>query len=162
MQGLNLLRAAVIGALEKGGLRAVAAYPGGAREHPGTVVTVDVGQVEGKPLALGSYLGVREEKGRLRELYGGRLDFTLCLEVWAERAGDCQAGWERVCECLGPETLPSGVRLTRQSWEGLAWDAGTERFVRRGCLAGSACFTAERDAESAALLELNLKGVVRI
>ena len=61
MKGLNLLRGAVIEALEKGGMKALPAYPGKARSYPGTVVTVDVGQAEGKPLALGSYLGTREE-----------------------------------------------------------------------------------------------------
>ena len=57
MKGLQLLRDAVIDALEKGGMTAIPAYPGKAKDYPGTVVTVDVGQAEGKPLALGSYLG---------------------------------------------------------------------------------------------------------
>ena len=57
MKGLQLLRDAVIDALEKGGVTAIPAYPGKAKDYPGTVVTVDVGQAEGKPLALGSYLG---------------------------------------------------------------------------------------------------------
>ena len=57
MKGLQLLRDAVIDALEKGGMTAIPAYPGKTKDYPGTVVTVDVGQAEGKPLALGSYLG---------------------------------------------------------------------------------------------------------
>ena len=57
MKGLQLLRDAVIDALEKGGMTAIPAYPGKAKDYPGTVVTVDVGQAEGKPLAMGSYLG---------------------------------------------------------------------------------------------------------
>lgn len=126
------------------------------------MVTVDVGQAEGKPLALGSYLGSREEKGEPRELYGCRMDFALSLEVRGEKAGDCEAGWEAITDILGNGALPSGIRLLRQSWEGLAWDAGTGRFSRRGSLGGSAYFIAERDAETAALLDLDLKGVVRI
>ena len=55
-----------------------------------------------------------------------------------------------------------GIRLLRQSWEGLAWDAGTGRFLRKGSLDGGAYFIAEREAESAALLDLKLKGVVGI
>ena len=161
MKGLNLLREAVQESLGKAGIRAVAAYPGKARRYPGTVVTVDVGAVEGRPLALGSYLGCREEKGALRELYGCRMDFSLRLEVRAESAGDCEEGWEAVCDALEGR-LPAGIRLSRQSWEGLAWDAGTERFLRRGELGGSAYFTAERDAETAALLDFTLKGVVGI
>ena len=162
MRGLNLLRGAVIEALEKGGMKALPACPGKARNYPGTVVTVDVGQAEGKPLALGSYLGTREETGTQRELYGCRLDFTLTLEVRGERAGDCEEGWETISDILGGGTLPSGIHFSRQSWEGLCWDAGTERFLRRGSLGGSAYFIAERDAETAALLDLKLKGVVRI
>lgn len=134
MKGLQLLRDAVIDALEKGGMTAIPAYPGKAKDYPGTVVTVDVGQAEGKPLALGSYLGSREEKGSLRELYGCRMDFTLVLEVRGKKAGDCEAGW----------------------------DAGTGRFLRKGSLDGGAYFIAEREAESAALLDLKLKGVVGI
>ena len=57
MKGLQLLRDAVIDALKAGGVTAIPAYPGKAKDYPGTVVTVDVGQAEGKPLALGSYLG---------------------------------------------------------------------------------------------------------
>ena len=119
-------------------------------------------QAEGKPLALGSYLGSREEKGRLRELYGCRMDFTLVLEVRGEKAGDCEAGWEAVSDILGGGELPSGIRFLRERWEGLAWDAGTGRFLRKGSLDGGAYFIAEREAESAALLDLKLKGVVGI
>ena len=162
MKGLQLLRDAVIDALKAGGVTAIPAYPGKAKDYPGTVVTVDVGQAEGKPLALGSYLGSREEKGESRELYGCRMDFALSLEVRGEKAGDCEAGWEAITDILGNGALPSGIRLLRQSWEGLAWDAGTGRFLRRGSLGGSAYFIAERDAETAALLDLDLKGVVRI
>ena len=89
MKGLQLLRDAVIDALKAGGVTAIPAYPGKAKDDPGTVVTVDVGQAEGKPLALGSYLGSREEKGEPRELYGCRMDFALSLEVRGEKAGDC-------------------------------------------------------------------------
>lgn len=87
---------------------------------------------------------------------------TLSLEVRGEKAGDCEAGWEAITDILGNGALPSGIRLLRQSWEGLAWDAGTGRFLRRGSLGGSAYFIAERDAETAALLDFDLKGVVRI
>ena len=162
MKGLQLLRDAVIDALEKGGVTAIPAYPGRAKDHPGTVVTVDVGRAEGKPLALGSYLGSREEKGELRELYGCRMDFTLALEVRGEKAGDCEAGWEAITDILGSGDLPSGIRFLQERWEGLGWDAGTGRFLRKGSLGGSAYFIAERDAETAALLDLDLKGVVRI
>ena len=115
MRGLNLLRGAVIEALEKGGMKALPACPGKARNYPGTVVTVDVGQAEGKPLALGSYLGTREETGTQRELYGCRLDFTLTLEVRGEQAGDCEEGWEAISDILGGGTLPSGIHFSRQS-----------------------------------------------
>ena len=162
MKGLQLLRDAVIDALKAGGVTAIPAYPGKAKDYPGTVVTVDVGQAEGKPLALGSYLGSREEKGEPRELYGCRMDFALSLEVRGEKAGDCEAGWEAITDILGNGALPSGIRLLRQSWEGLAWDAGTGRFLRKGSLDGGAYFIAEREAESAALLDLKLKGVVGI
>ena len=90
------------------------------------------------------------------------MDFTLSREVRGEKAGDCEAGWEAITDILGSGVLPSGIRLLRQSWEGLAWDAGAGRFLRRGSLGGSAHFIAERDAETAALLDLDLKGVVRI
>ena len=87
---------------------------------------------------------------------------TLSLEVRGEKAGDCEAGWEAITDILGNGALPSGIRLLRQSWEGLAWDAGTGRFLRKGSLDGGAYFIAEREAESAALLDLKLKGVVGI
>ena len=51
MKGLQLLRDAVIDALEKGGMTAIPAYPGKAKEYPGTVVTVV--QVSGVKLIVG-------------------------------------------------------------------------------------------------------------
>lgn len=137
MKGLQLLRDAVIDALKAGGVTAIPAYPGKAKDYPGTVVTVDVGQAEGKPLALGSYLGSREEKGEPRELYGCRMDFALSLEVRGEKAGDCEAGWEAITDILGSGVLPSGIRLLRQSWEGLAWTPGRGASSAGGALAAA-------------------------
>ena len=90
------------------------------------------------------------------------MDFTLVLEVRGERAGDCEEGWEAVSDILGSGDLPSGIRFLQERWEGLGWDAGTGRFLRKGSLGGSAFFIAEREAESAALLDLKLKGVVEL
>ena len=162
MSGLNQVRLAVIGALERAGVKAVPAFEGKAKRYHGAVAAVDVGAVSGKPVSLGSYLGqvYDEEIGTVRELYGCQLDVTLTIDVWAETAADCETACEKAADVLLTGNLPTGLRLQEQSWEAIAWDRNNQMFLRKGKVGGKGYFTASLDEESAQLTDFNLKGVL--
>lgn len=160
MKELRQIRDAVIGALEKEGLAAEAAFPS-KWTGEGPLVTVAVGTMEGKNVGLSGYLGeVREPSGAVREVYGKRLAGTVCVHVWARGAAVCEESGERAAAVL-LGALPAGIRPGELAWEGLSWDRKTGLFVRRGTLRCEALFLAEGGEETEEFLDFILKGVMR-
>lgn len=161
MNGLNQVRDAVIQTLKQGGLTAVPARNGPAKQYTGPVTAVDVAEASSKAGALCSYLGERwdEKAGTVRELYGRRLELSVALDVRAAAAADCVSTMESVAELLMTR-LPSGIRCGEQSWEAVSWDRDHQLFLRRGKLRCQAYFTAEAHPESGTLSDFVLKGVI--
>ena len=126
MKELRQIRDTVIQALREGGLAAEAAFPArwtAERKRP--LATVDVGAAEGRALGFCGYLGeTRGEDGRVREVYGKRLEGVVTVDIRAERAADCQEGGETAAAVLLGE-LPEGIRPGGLSWEALAWEKET-------------------------------------
>lgn len=162
MKELRQIRDAVIHALREGGLAAEAAFPSkwtAERETP--LATVAVGAAEGKDIGFAGYLGeTRDESGRVREVYGKRLEGVITVNVWAGGAAECEEGGETAAAVL-LGGLPRGIRPGELSWEALSWDRKTGLFLRRGKLRCEALFLAEGDGETEAFLDFILKGVVR-
>lgn len=162
MKELRQIRDTVIQALRQGGLRAEAAFP--ARwmaEGKRALATVDVGAAEGRALGFCGYLGeTRGEDGRVREVYGKRLEGVVTVDIRAERAADCQEGGETAAAVLLGE-LPEGIRPGGLSWEALAWEKETGLFLRRGRLQCEALFLAEAGEEDGVFQDFILKGVLR-
>ena len=161
MNGLNQVRGAVIAALNGGGLTAVAAYEGKAKQYPGAVIAVDVAEAAGKAMALCSYLGKTydESTGTVKELYGRQLTVGISLEVRATAAADCETAMETAAELL-MTGLPTGLRPGEQSWEAVSWDRDNQLFLRRGRVSCRAYFIAETGQEDGTLLDFILKGVM--
>ena len=162
MKELREIRDAVIRALREGGLAAEAAFPSkwaaGGRK---ALATVSVGAVEGRNIGFCGYLGeIRDSSGEVLEVYGKRLEGTISVDVWAERAGECDRGGETAAAVL-LEGLPEGIRPGELCWEGLAWDQKTGLFLRRGRLRCEALFLAESKEEAGAFREFRLKGELR-
>lgn len=162
MKELRQIRDAVIAALRDGGLAAEAAFPPKwAAEQKTPLATVAVGAVEGKNIGLCGYLGeTRDPSGEVREVYGKRLEGTVTVDVWAERATECQDGGEIAAAVL-LGGLPQGIRPGELSWEAMAWDRETGLFLRRGRLRCEALFLAEAGEDSGVFLDFILKGVMR-
>lgn len=160
MNELTQLRDAVLRALQRGGLQAEPAFP----EHwasDGTtpLATVSLGAADGKNLAFCGYLGQLEDAaGRIREVYGKRLEGTITLELRARRAGDCRQACETASAIL-LGGLPEGIRPGELSWEGLVWERETELFLRRGSLRCEALFLAQEPEDGSEFLDFMLKGV---
>lgn len=162
MTGLLAVRAAVLTALSDAGLTALAAYAGAARDDPGATVCVDVAGVESGPMALGGYLGqlLDGDTGAVREVYGLKMEATISLEVRAPAAADCERAMEAASDALNG-ALPSGLRLREESWEAVSWERASRRFLKRGSLRCTACFTASAEEGSGEFLDFTLKGVLR-
>lgn len=161
MKELRQMRDAVLRALREGGLAAEAAFPPHwAGEGKTALATVAVGAAEGKNIGFSGYLGEREDpSGQVREVYGKRLEGTVTVDVWAQRAADCEDGGETAAEVL-LGGLPEGLRPGELSWEGLAWDKKTGLFLRRGRLRCEALFLAEAGEDGGVFLDFQLKGAV--
>lgn len=161
MNGLSQISGAVIAALQGAGLTAAPAYAGAAREIAGPAAAVDVADAGSRPVGFGDYLGQSwdESTGAVRELYGRQMDVCIRVDVRCESAAGCETAMETAAQAL-LTALPAGIRPGELAWEAVAWEKSTQRFLRRGRLKCRAAFIAETDAESGALLDFTLKGVV--
>ncbi|MEY8387177.1 hypothetical protein AALC17_07740 [Oscillospiraceae bacterium 38-13] len=162
MKELRQIRDAVISALREGGLAAEAAFPARwAPEGKNPLATVGVEAAEGKHMAFSGYLGERTSpSGRVREIYGRRLEGVISVDIRAERALDCESGGETAAAVL-LGGLPEGIRPGELAWEALAWEKETGLFLRRGRLRCEALFLAEAGEESEVFLNFILKGVLQ-
>lgn len=159
---LTQVRDAVIQALQRAGLTALAAFPAErAKAYSGPAAAVAVGAARGKALGFGSYLGeVRDSgTGAVREVYGKQLEGLVTVDIRGRRAADCEAGCETAAEALLGD-LPSGIRPGELCWEALAWERETGMFLRRGRLQCRALFTAESREDGEEFLDFILKGAV--
>lgn len=163
MNGLHQIRDAVIRTLESGGITAIPAYAGTAKQYVEPVTAVSVSEAAGKPSALCSYLGERwdEDTCTMQELYGRRLEVTIALEIRALDADSCESTMETVAELL-IHSLPSGLRCGELSWNPVVWDQTNRVYLRAGKFCCQAYFIAESDGDSStAFLEFILKGVLQ-
>lgn len=165
MNGLEQVKNAVAGALEKAGIRARIAYaPGWAKAYAEPVVVVGLRTGESRGGALSSYLGQRTDPDTQasQEVYGMRLELTLSMDIYAP-PGEGAAGCDSALEGLHRAVLhglPSGLRPVELRWDEMGWDQETEMFLRRGSLSCSAFFTASRSDDGLPLTDFILKGLV--
>lgn len=163
MRELTQVRDAVIGALERAGLPALAAFPDRrAGRCPEAVAAVAVGAAEGRSLGFCNYLGEAwdADTGAAREVYGKTLEAVIQVDVRAETAAACEAGCATAAEVL-LGGLPGGIRAGELRWEALRWERETETFLRRGGLQCSAVFVARAAEDGPAFLDFILKGVMQ-
>lgn len=166
MSGLEQVKSAIVSALERAGLPALAAFPPGwAKRYGGAVAAVGLRTGESRGGAMGSYLGRQVDPATLvsREVYGMRLELTLSLDIYCPPeagAAGCDGALEKLHQAM-LEGLPSGVRPAELKWEEVRWDEDTAMFLRKGSLSCAAFFTASApDDEGPALSDFILKGVV--
>ena len=162
MNGLNQVKAALVERLRGAGIRAVGGYGDKkAAAYPDAVAVVEVAKATGTAMGLGNYLGTAQVGGVVRELYGQKMDVSISVDIYAPGGAEaCEAAMERAAEAL-MSGLPSGLRLGEISWGETRWDKAEQRYVRRGTLCCTACFTATVEQETGILLDFILKGVMR-
>ena len=165
MSGLEQVKTAIAGALEKAGICARITYsPGWAKTYGEPVVAVGLRTGESRGGALSSYLGQRfdPDTQTSQEVYGMRMELTLSLDIYCPpKCGT--AGCDNVLERLHQimlEGLPSGLRPSELKWEEAIWDKDTSMFLRRGSLSCSAYFIAAASEDGAMISDFILKGVV--
>ena len=106
MSGLEQVKRAIAGALEKAGIAARLAFePGWAKGYSGPVVAVGLRRGESRGGALSSYLGQQEdpETRDCREVYGMRMELTLSLDIYCpagEGASGCEGALEKMHQVL--------------------------------------------------------------
>ena len=165
MSGLEQVKRAIAGALEKAGIAARLAFePGWAKGYSGPVVAVGRRRGESRGGALSSYLGQQEdpETRDCREVYGMRMELTLSLDIYCpagEGASGCEGALEKMHQVL-LEGLPSGLRPAELKWEETGWDEDTAMFLLPVSLACGAYFTAAASEDGLLLTDFILKGVV--
>ena len=163
--GPEQVRAAMAAALEKAGVRAATAFPGGwAKAYDEPVAAVGLRTGESRGGALGSYLGTRLDPTdqSCREVYGMQLDLTLSLDIYAPArmgAAGCDGALETLHQVV-LQGLPSGLKPRELKWEEAVWDPDTAMFLRRGSLTCDAYFTATISEDGLLLSDFILKGVV--
>ena len=166
MTGLEQIKAAVAKTLREADIKAVTEYePLQASRYDEAVAVIGLAEAESQSLGYVSYLGEEydEVKGCTVERYARRLESVLSVDVYAPRsagAAAAESAMEQAMEVL-TEGLPSGLKISRATWEKVCWDEGSEMFLRRGRLYCRALLIGEAaEEESGLILDFNLKGVI--
>ncbi|MBR3641663.1 MAG: hypothetical protein IKN53_06515 [Oscillibacter sp.] len=163
MRELDQIRAAVLEALEDGGLTVTEHY---GEERAGrcteAIVTAEVSGAADAAMGFCNYLGERydAERGTVLECYGKQVRGEIRVEVRAEYAAEC----ERACACVSDvlrSGLPDGIDAGELAWEAICWEKSTEAFLRRGTLRCTALFLAQSETEAETFLDFRLKGAKR-
>jgi len=165
MAELETIVAAVRGAIEAAGLKTTAAFPAGGKKRCAVpVAAVGVRAGEGVPSGFAEYMGERfdEASGACFEVYGKRLELTICADVYSPKedgygAAGCLAAVGLVLAAL--PNLPSGVKIRKFTCGETQFDAKTELFLCRTELLCTCFLYADRTGDSE-LLDFTLKGVL--
>lgn len=166
MNAVGQVRTAVIGAIEKAGCKALAAYDEEKmKRHTDAVCVVGMREETITESGLMAYLGKHtdETTQEVKEVYGRRLHLRLSLDIYAPReqkAAGCESAAEKVTQAL-LTVLPEGLKAKEICWEETAWDSVSGRFRRCGCAEYAAFFTAEAAEEETVFTDFILKGTVR-
>lgn len=154
----------IVSLLQVAGINAMLQYPITAldRMH-GPVVCVAVKSGTRGGSGLGDYLGIRNDNGALRELYGYRLNLTISLDIfvpWSEESvSDAMSCFAAVSDAL--YALPSGLKPKKIHCGTAKPDKETEMLkcpAEMECIAVLIC---EKDAESGEFTDFVLKGVLK-
>lgn len=162
MKELLQIQNAVLDALNQAGLPALQTFPDqNARRYRGPVAAVCVGAATGKTLGFCNYLGemVNPKTGFSQEIYGKRLEAEIAVDIYGDRASDCNHGCETAAEVL-LGGLPAGLKPGELSWEEVRFEEASGLFRRCGRLRCQALFLAAADAGGSAFLDFILKGVL--
>jgi hypothetical protein len=163
---LNAVLDAVTKTLVSAGVNAFREFPD--RDLPssgGTFVCVGSDECICRSPGFGDYLGVRTDllSGAVTELFGKRLEVTLCLEVFSpydpsfgEKA--CALCADKVTEIL--DGLPSGLRVIQITREGVTADEELSLFRCVCSLRCLAFFIAEKSEERTEFLDFIMKGAI--
>lgn len=160
------VRATIVGAIEKAGCRALAAYDEEKmKRHTDAVCVVGMREETITESGLMAYLGKHtdETTQEVKEVYGRRLRLRLSLDVYAPReqkAAGCESAAEKVTQAL-LTVLPEGLRAKEIGWEETGWDKVSGRFRRRGSAEYEAYFAAEAAEDETVFTDFILKGTVR-
>lgn len=159
---LEQIRESMAAFLNARGVKAVTAWPDGARtwgDGPAAVVSVRSCQAAGS--GIGDYLGRRydEESGAWQELYGKRLEVALGLDLWAagaEGARRIQESFETLLQALH-EGAPEGLKVREVTCGETEYDQASGLMVRRVQMVCTAHLYAAAE-EGATFLNFEIRG----
>ena len=154
----------IVSLLQAAGIDAMLQYPITPLDKKrGPVVCVAVKSGTQSGSGLGDYLGIRNDNGALRDLYGYRLHLTVSLDIfvpWStESISDAMACFSAVSHAL--YALPSGLKPQKIYCGTAKPDKETEMLkypAEMECIAVLIC---EKDMENGEFTDFVLKGVLK-
>lgn len=133
---------AVVQALEKIGVNAVAAFDGSELDEDKAFVCVGVDSAHITSAGLGGYIGICTENGEVREMYGDRAEITLVLNVYAPPSEN-----EKISELAGlvRSALPAvpSLAVAEFSLGGVSYDEPTRMLLGK-CAAKCSAYLVRR------------------
>ena len=166
MSALELVRTAVLDALQAAGIPAAAAYSADwAAAYDSPVLTVGLGSGSSVRVGFCDYLGEQydEKTETYQERYGKLLEISMEVDAYSPRSvgtAGCEMILDQMLHAL-TAAPPEGVRVWDMEWGESAFDQEADMFRRRVTLRCAAAFIAAVQEETGLLLDFKLKGELR-
>ncbi len=165
---LQTIETAVLSVLNRGGIRAVEAFPAGSMKRLTRPVTaVALAAADAGEAAFCQYLGQRwnETEQVWEELYGKRVELTFALDIFSPRteehgAAGCRAVFDDIAGQL-LAAAPAGLRVNGFSCGPVSFDKDVEAFRCRAEARCTAYLCAVSSDEDGMLLDFELRGVMQ-
>lgn len=145
----------VLSWLNTANINAVSKFPDTAIDRDTAIVAVSIKSGVMSSSGAGNYLGIYEQGGTLRELYGSRAEIVFALDIYSP-SGDCTEILDGIAE--NSYSLPDGLKL--KSLECLApeYDAESGMFRQKCSMKCTAILVRTESSEIGEFTDFVLRG----
>lgn len=152
---------AVIEKLKGAGINAAARFPAERLDRSCPLVAVSLHSAKLQSAGCGSYIGICQSGGELKELYGSRARLTLELEVYepatsGHGADGCTKTLDKIISAVTDGC--SGLKLRTVECGQTEFDAESGMFLCRCTMELSAYLTREADGDEGGFTDFTLRG----
>lgn len=145
----------VLSWLNSADINAVLKYPDTAIDRDTAVVAVSISSGVMSSSGAGNYLGIYEQGGTLKELYGSRAEITFALDIYSP-SGDCTELFDAVAE--NTYALPDGLKLKSIECLSPEYDAESGMFRQKCSMKCTAILVRTQSGEIGEFTDFVLRG----
>lgn len=153
----------VVSILRNAGINACVKYPETKTDRDSELVCVSLRSGKLSSSGCGNYIGICEDGGTVRELYGSRAELVFSLELYSPARpgfgpGACVRLFDRIAALMG--TAPQGLKLRALSCGEALFDTESRMFCSVCELKCGAYLLREAEPETGSFTDFILRGEI--